>query len=315
MEGLKIGESAIVPGGYFGAEGGHGVIYEVKREGEDLFRFSLFNTGEGALFGQGWFGSLRAAWNHRVAAVSFKGLSKEAVTAPSFWIDLLNIATQNDAEHSMERVHNRLLTHLVEKHKAKQELLEAHELQTWGTCAFDSVMCYLQWKLSKKVFAAFDLFIMNEAKGRLGTLLLEANVEKTFTKPTLDLIERKAKTAIDAHKEDYRDLFLQDKEWLLAKEIVPLLSDQNNLQSHVDSLLKRQRSLERKTGIRWYSDFLADPKLVERRQAVSKQIQGLSAWLKTINPDARIERDAELLTPHLRRLHGQWELQEALRSG
>ena len=295
IEQLPVGQSIAIPGGYFSDRSGHGVIYEIKRTGRHSYQFHLINTGEGAGFGQGWVGKFRMMWNHRVRVVCFKDLSEEVVLQSPFWIELLRLGIQNNAEHSMERV----LALLQEQFgQAEQGLLEEHELQTWGSCAFACVMAYLQTKLSKHLFLAFQMFLVHRTSERLQELLPLARAGRTFETATLELIEQKNRSAVLEQKQIYQQL-AQEEKWDVARSVVRRLK-RRSLQEYVDILLRKQGRLERRIGSWWFSHWRADPELVAKRQAVSKRLGELKNLFMQEGLARRLDTDAAALEPVLR---------------
>ena len=139
VEKLQIGDSVLIPGGCRE----HIVIYEISLVKKGEYHFSIFNTGFGNDFGQ--LPSDTISSNQKRVPL-FTGLSLQAVADQNFLADLLRFSIKN-AEGTIP-IYNAITNHLTKKHLGKQTIREPHVDQTWGTCSFDAIAAFLEYKLA-----------------------------------------------------------------------------------------------------------------------------------------------------------------------
>lgn len=197
---LEIGQNVMIPGGYSGRASakttGHAVIYEIARTGTEEFQFAIYNTGEGAEFGKGWWEIFKMVWNWAAKPVAFCHLPLQAVIDPSFLIGLLRFHTGHFEDKKKDPI-KALLSHIQNHcqitHKGTRAFLPANNLQSWGSCAFDSILCYIKAHLSPELFQSLETFMASKARKELDTLLSKAGDSKLLDQYTIDLIDRKSR--------------------------------------------------------------------------------------------------------------------------
>jgi hypothetical protein len=204
IEKLEVGQSLIVPGGYFLPNEGHSVLYEIKRARDKEYHFSIFNTGMGAEFGQEFLTKSQILLNIPVQSrvPLFTDLPKEAVTDQKFLMDLMRFRIKSTPDQ-MNAVHQAILKQLTEKYLGKQAVREQHDLQTWGTCTFDSVAAFLEYQLPPSLFIPFQYDMMLRSRGDLNSLLSQGKESNVFDATTLDFIDKKSCETISEWKKKF----------------------------------------------------------------------------------------------------------------
>jgi len=195
IEELEVHEAIILPGGC----SGHAVVFEIQRVRENEYHFSIFNTGLGNEFGQ--IADQGGVNQFRVPV--FTKLSKEAVVDQKFIMDLIRFKVKST--HGMNPVHQAIVEHFVNKNGGMQTVREPHDNQSWGTCSFDSVAAYLEYKLASSYLSLpFQYDLMLRARMRLNSLLSSDETKKNFYQKTLDFIDKKSCETFSK----WRDYFL-----------------------------------------------------------------------------------------------------------
>ncbi len=195
---LRVGQSLPLPSGYVNEKIGHGIVIEILRTSPSAFQLAIYNTGDGADLGQGLWGTLQMfLWDWKTAVVAFQNLSEEAVSDQSFLVDLLHFMIDRTSEtKSMNALFSKIQEHCVNRHHATQARLHRHELQSWGTCAYDSIRSYLKAKLEPSLFDRLEAYTTRKAYQQLRELFPQMRQSRAFNPATLDLFERKAQEAV-----------------------------------------------------------------------------------------------------------------------
>ncbi len=192
---LAVGESCLIPGGYK-AKDGHAVVFEVQRTSEYDFQFAIYNTGEGLYLGLSRDEEDKLDRDSLGAPLAIQNLTKEAVSNRNFLVNILRPRIDwNPETNSMKKLFSIVTKHLVDEHQGTCTRLKPHEIQTWGSCTFDSVRSYLQTKMEPELFAQFETHMMQRAYDPLHRLLPEMRESGVYSKETLDLIEKRAQSA------------------------------------------------------------------------------------------------------------------------
>jgi len=130
-------------------------------------------------------------------------LPKEAVTDQNFLMDLIRFRVQRAP--GMEPVHDAIVNHLTNTYSGTQTVREPHDKQTWGTCTYDAVMSYLEYKFEPSLFIPFQYDMMLRARGDLNSLLPQGKAANTYPHSTLDLIHKKSCDTISDWKQKFYD--------------------------------------------------------------------------------------------------------------
>jgi hypothetical protein len=202
IERLRVGESLLLPGGYLSNKTGHAVAYEVKRMDELNYQFALYNTGDGAHHGLDLWGLAKMLWYWAVEPIAFRNLSKHAVTDQAFLTNLLRWMIDSESKADpMGLIFRNIKAHCVDLHGGQELRLNRHELQSWGTCAYDSIRSYLKAKLDADLFARFEAHVTQRSYYRLIELLPQIRNSGAFNAHSLALIETKARDAFNASRQ------------------------------------------------------------------------------------------------------------------
>ena len=221
IERLELGQSTLIPGGC----SGHAILYQVQRTREDKYEFSIFNTGYGNEFGQE---SSDKIGSDQFRVPSFSNLPKEAVTDQNFLMDLIRFKAKSG--FGMDPVHKKIVNQLVEKHHGVQGVREPHDSQTWGTCSYDSVLSFLEYKLPPSLFIPFHYDMMLKARGELNTLLPQGGMSAK----ALKFIDNKSCESLSDWKtkfDGYCNPYYKGDLTLAKIANVQNLSDENELKS------------------------------------------------------------------------------------
>ncbi len=201
IERLEIGQSLLLPGGYINKDkGGHAVVFEILRMDESNFQFAIYNTGNGSHLGYGLWGIIKMVWNWGGEPIAFQNLKKETVSDQDFLMNILRFLTTRNSpcdSDPMDRLFSIIKKHCVDDHQAEQTRLPRHELQSWGTCTFDSIRSYLKTKLHPDLFTRLEAHSIRKAYEKLNRLLPEIRASHAFDAHSLDLVDRKSKEAIE----------------------------------------------------------------------------------------------------------------------
>lgn len=194
IESLGIGQSLCLPGGFIQNGSGHAIVFEIQRTDEQKFQFAIYNTGAGAYHGQEILNLARMVFSGKIQPIAFHGLTKEAISNSEFLTNLLYSMIDNHRDESdpMETLLSRIEEHCLIDNQAKKKFLNAHPLQTWGTCTFDSIRSYLQQKLNPALFARLESHMIQTAHQKLIQLLPAVRASGVIDADTLDLVEKKS---------------------------------------------------------------------------------------------------------------------------
>lgn len=168
IKNLNVGEKTPMYGGYSSKGVGHAVIYEIIRVTKDQYRFIVHNTGEGALHYQGLLQSMYTP--NQARSIFYDNLSLETITNVDLFTNLFQIlhseTTQSTSTPSMKDVHKILNQYL----KTVPTNGPLHHLQTNGTCALDSLICWQSQTLNPALFELFYLYMKKQAMKKLEKL-------------------------------------------------------------------------------------------------------------------------------------------------
>ena len=230
---LKIGQQVIIPGGCQK----HAVLYEIQRVRDKEYHFSIFNTGLGNEFGQTFVDLL----GNQSRTPLFTGLTKDIVTDQKFLMDLIRFKAKPSMS-SMDPVHE-----LIQKQLGQPTTRELHDKQSWGTCSFDSVSAFLEYKLHPYLFIPFQYDMMLRARSNLNSLLPKAAADKLFPQQTLDFIDKKSCETIAEWKKKYEAHCVPiptDNDLVIAKNIHDMgIHDEATFKTTLQQLVDQSFSL------------------------------------------------------------------------
>jgi len=202
IEALKVGDVFLIPGGCVG----HAVLFEVKRVEGDKFQFSIFNTGEGIALGHTKISSTQ------VSSAVFVGLSKEAVSDSAFIATLLESSL---SAPSMKPVYIAIQEQFIHKYSGRKIEGKPHDIQTWGTCTFDSIRAFLENALPSSLFVSFEYDMMLRAKIKLNELFSSVvHLSKSTT--TANFIDSKSCDTVVTWKNKFLEYCIPKDEGEIA---------------------------------------------------------------------------------------------------
>ena len=151
---LPVGESILIPGGWTGRQEGHAIYYEVVRDGENSFRFRIYNTGGGVGYHPSAVVGLERKYSRtlEVMNVPLAKLTDHLFTR-TLWE--LQQPPRGDAKEWGEKdVYNGLLWHLGGEVSSQPFYWsDLFSSQTSGTCSVMSLEAVLGNKLSGTIAA------------------------------------------------------------------------------------------------------------------------------------------------------------------
>lgn len=198
VEGLEVGQSVILPGGYVDLQSklGHAVVFEIQRIESEKFQFVIYNTAHRTEHDQIFSGFSELIFPKTFHPVAFQNLSKDAVADQEFLIQLLNFEIDASfIRDPMDELYYTIKNHCI-RHGGVQVLLEKQLLQSWGTCAFSSVMSYLQAKLRPDLYSSLESYMAKKAREELNHLIPLVRKSKAFNEETINLIDFVSRQAI-----------------------------------------------------------------------------------------------------------------------
>ncbi len=155
---LKSGEFFVVPGGYVNKseKSGHAVSFEIAKNENGTCTFTLVNTGEGVGHFSGIISNLFSAFTNHYHDYVIDNLSVEEVADEQFWA--AHVALWNEGEGSIEKMFKNIVERLAKNDLSKIAKGKSHWIQTNGTCAYDSLICWMEGKMDPLLFQSFMLF-------------------------------------------------------------------------------------------------------------------------------------------------------------
>lgn len=301
IDALEIGSRLLVPGGYGKKSLGHAVLYEIRRESSNSYRFTVFNTGAGAELGQGFFGYLGILFTGKVGKISFPA-SKCALMDQSFWIHLFSFLTIPSEDNSMTRIYDLLSKHFSQKYGAEPEILEAHELQQWGNCSFECIAAYMESILPQDLSLCLQKYMVLEAIEELKNLLPEAKREKLLNKFTIRLLEQESSEALHRIANKVKQFWQSNQELHIANHLLQqsALREPSQLSSLLEKKMQRIEELNEQISKGFFSWIFADPALVQERDELQRELSLCEEELRKKNPGASLKDGSSELFSWLR---------------
>lgn len=160
---LEKNERMIIPGGCHYGDSGHAIIFEVKRENNGTYTFTIVNTGDGV----GEFdGLLYNLWHgfitRKFCDYTVKNLSLNQISDLDFLTDLIKPLSSLEQGESIKDSFQPIIDHLLEGHTDRFEHGRQHSIQTNGTCTHDSVMSWIESCTDPLLFESLRLFMTAE---------------------------------------------------------------------------------------------------------------------------------------------------------
>lgn len=217
---LEVNQSLIIPGGCRDMTGGHMVVFEVRRKSEKEFSFAVFNTGEGCELGVNFdlLDYVSFKYFNKAPVPIYANLPIDAVSNPKFLADLIPIHLIPSSDHTMKLIYDTINKHLASYCQSEKSIYKI-DRQRWGTCAFDSVLSFMQSRMGD-LFPSFHLFMMKEARKKLDQILPVASEQGIFPKELIELIDQKSRSVIDSYGRDYQEYFQTNFDHKFAKEVI-----------------------------------------------------------------------------------------------
>ena len=151
----------IIPGGYTGAKDAHAVVFEILRLGQTEYQFSLHNTGDG-LKNVSKVDVSFQHWIHQSRLLKINKLSLEDISDKQFLTELIRPNYVASPNNSMYMIY-KLISERLEPKGVKEFSKVNYDIQTWGSCSFDSIMCFLKFSMSKDLFDLFHNYLFKKA--------------------------------------------------------------------------------------------------------------------------------------------------------
>ena len=280
IEQLQTFERLVVYGGYSSSTIGHCVLYEIYREEEDRYRFTVFNTGEAATaplppdLDIRRFGGLNTDPSQRRAMIELlleigisytdqiKALeelkpgdkaapvtwlaSKEAVCNEQLWKKLFYYNEKCSDAHSMRCIYNDLHRHFVQ-YESNPEFLPLHPIQSWGSCSFDPLLIWTKSVFPKDLGLAFHLFLVLEADRELQKLLPMAQLSHMLQDSTVELIIHQSVETLQKLKAESKALWSSHPTYGIAQRLSQEghLKDPEALREGIKNKILRKAALEK----------------------------------------------------------------------
>jgi hypothetical protein len=205
---MAPGDSLMIPGGYASEDSqGHAVIYKIDRDANSKYRFTLINTGDGAvdndnevlldalkkLLSEETFQTNRELIERfaakgqlflflqqgkilphlQIADKMIEDLELEQLLDPSFFIPILQ-QNRRKKGYSMKAIDQLIVEKLCRGNRMALKNGPTHSLQANGTCTYESIRIWLYQSLRVETFRAVDLFCIAKGIDRLESVMAEA---------------------------------------------------------------------------------------------------------------------------------------------
>ena len=236
---MPISHRLLICGGYQNSESGHGVIYEIYREAESLYRFTIINTGEGADIGQ-------SKTMNEASPVTWLA-PKETVCNEWLWEQLFYYNKNRSDAHSMHCIYDDLQGHFIQ-YESKPEFLPKHPTQSWGSCAFEPLLIWTKSVFPKDLGLAFHLYLVLQASRELKTLLPAAQKWRKLQDSTVELIINQSVETLQKLKAESKALWSSHPTYGIAQRLSQEghLKDPEALRECIKNKILRKAALEKK---------------------------------------------------------------------
>lgn len=166
---LQPGETVLLPGGYANPTGsGHAVMYQITKERDGSYSWTIVNTGQGiGAYHQlldvlkDSYATFRAIWNRsagttqQVSDYKFGKLRLEQVSDEHFLHALFTQQTIGD--HSIKSMYDVLMNQLQQEGNTFTTV-RPHYIQVNGTCTFDCVKSTLESELTPLAWGCLNVY-------------------------------------------------------------------------------------------------------------------------------------------------------------
>ena len=162
---LAINQSVTFPGGYTNQGGGHALIYEITKTGDNLFEFHIINTGDGVQFHPQ---SLQGLKNKAYPLFTISNITLKELVGHDYHlqIDLIltllafNKVTNKPFTH-VSQIYSAVTDHFQGKKTSQKNLVTDTLItpQRSGTCTWKCLMALMRHTLTKQEYKQVVFFI------------------------------------------------------------------------------------------------------------------------------------------------------------
>lgn len=163
---LAINQSVTFPGGYTNQSGGHALIYEITKTGDNLFEFHIINTGDGVQFHPQ---SLQGLKNKAYPLFTISNITLKELVGHDYYhpqIDLIltllafNKVTNKPFTH-VSQIYSAVTDHFQGKKTSQKNLVTDTLItpQRSGTCTWKCLMALMRHTLTKQEYKQVVFFI------------------------------------------------------------------------------------------------------------------------------------------------------------
>lgn len=197
-----VGEVMILPGGVSSTKAaGHSIIYEICKESEEKFSFTIVNTGLGARNAPSSFYNIL---NHQIVDTEYTDVPREILEDQDF-LQLLTsgkkaveVGDDDRVSAAMAELNKEIADYFKSKGISPTDG-NKHRAQEQGSCAFKSVSASLHNVLGEE-YQKFKVFVTHQEIDRLKSLENNDSLEgkqkliaKTLREKTEDVLEYRTK--------------------------------------------------------------------------------------------------------------------------
>ncbi len=242
IKALPVGESIVIPGGFSKKGSGHAVATMVKKVDDQHVAISCYNTGLGSETAQALSGILLKLYKWRVEIPTFEQVPIRTAVKQAMLINLLD---QSPTDWQPVLKVRKFMQEAMQKGKSpgQETKKDSIELQTWGTCSFDSIMSYLSHDLPAGLFLILQLYMMKKAHANIQAGLPQAQQEAFFNEYTTNLLKVNPAKSIANHRELCNDFFKMfvEIEKQLPKTQEALKAKLTSLRDNLEELQKEEK--------------------------------------------------------------------------
>jgi hypothetical protein len=173
---LEIEEYCLIPGGFSSAKAAHAMLYEVFRESQDGYRFTVYNTADGveAFHFTSVKADSRSKGKQAPTTLEYRGLTLNQVTNLSFLKRLIELRVRPRSGHCADHIYQLLGNHF--KVDGSPGALRTTK-QRSGTCSWKCLNVFLRNHLSPLEYRLLKYYISGYATANFALKLNLANSE------------------------------------------------------------------------------------------------------------------------------------------
>jgi hypothetical protein len=163
---LGLLDNIIIDGGYCRKEWGHAMLYEIEKQENGLYRFIVYNTGDGSQK----FHRKKSFFSDKLeTALVFPNLSYDKVVSASLWDKLIRLRLLDDS-NNIQALYN-----CFESLGSSEPTYKFQSPQKTGTCAWRCLMALLYHKLDLKEYRHFKFEM---TKDSINDLINTSSIEE-----------------------------------------------------------------------------------------------------------------------------------------